>query len=64
MSTSVRPEYLTCYYSELAGQVPGMRMTLLRDDGRALARWPDSVSDKASAPDRRADPTFCRRRDS
>jgi len=51
VSTSLRPEYLTRFYSELAGQVPGLRMTVLRKDGRVLASWPDSASNSASPPD-------------
>jgi signal transduction histidine kinase/ActR/RegA family two-component response regulator len=42
LHVSLRPEYLTRFYGELAGAQPGMRMALMRNDGRLLARWPDT----------------------
>jgi signal transduction histidine kinase/ActR/RegA family two-component response regulator len=40
---SVRPEYLTDFYRELATTMPGLSTVVLRTDGRMLARWPGDV---------------------
>ena len=37
---SLRPEYLTDFYSEMAVLDPGLRMTVVRLDGGVVARWP------------------------
>ena len=38
---SLKPEYLTNFYAELAKSEPGLRFGVLREDGKMLARWPD-----------------------
>jgi hypothetical protein len=35
---SLRPQYLTDFYQELAGTMPGLRTVVLRTDGRMLGR--------------------------
>jgi signal transduction histidine kinase/ActR/RegA family two-component response regulator len=44
VNVSLRPEYLTRFYEELAKADPGLRMAVLRDDGRLIARWPPDVA--------------------
>jgi hypothetical protein len=49
---SLRPEYLTDFYSELEQLEPGLRMTVLRPDGSVVARWPGPTPvDQAMPPD-------------
>jgi len=43
VNVSLRPEYLTAFYKEMAVTTPGLRVAVLRTDGKLLARWPDSV---------------------
>ena len=38
---SLRPNYLTDFYAELAKTEPGLHILVARLDGRLLARWPD-----------------------
>ena len=38
---SLRPEYLSNFYAELAKAEPGLKLFIARDDGKILARWPD-----------------------
>jgi signal transduction histidine kinase/ActR/RegA family two-component response regulator len=45
---SLRPEYLTSFYAELATQEPGLNMALVRDDGKLVARWPREVGDSTA----------------
>ena len=40
---SLRPQYLTDFYQELATTVPGLRMAVMRRDGKLLARYPGPV---------------------
>ena len=40
---SVKPEYLTRFYAELASAQPGMRFSVFKADGRLIARWPDEL---------------------
>jgi signal transduction histidine kinase/ActR/RegA family two-component response regulator len=40
---SLRPEYFTSFWQEMTATTPGLRMAVLRADGRFIARWPDSV---------------------
>lgn len=47
---SLRPEFLTQFYARLGESEPGLRVTLLRDDGRLLARWPRADGPAAIAP--------------
>jgi signal transduction histidine kinase/ActR/RegA family two-component response regulator len=47
---SLRPEYLTEFYKELATASPGLRVTVLRSDGRMVARWPDTLPPGQTAP--------------
>jgi signal transduction histidine kinase/ActR/RegA family two-component response regulator len=44
VSTSLRPEYLTRFYQELAAGEPSLRLRVLRRDGRMLAIWPPSAN--------------------
>ena len=44
---SLRPQYLTEFYQELATTVPGLRTALLRTDGHTIVRWPGEVADVA-----------------
>jgi signal transduction histidine kinase/ActR/RegA family two-component response regulator len=48
---SLRPQYLTEFYQELATTVPGLRTVLLRSDGRMIVRWPGAVADAALSRD-------------
>ncbi|HEU5295206.1 MAG TPA: response regulator [Burkholderiaceae bacterium] len=48
---SLRPQYLTDFYQELAATVPGLRVVVLRTDGRMLARWPTPVAGEVVSPD-------------
>ena len=38
---SLKPDYLTNFYAELAKSDRGLRFGVLREDGKMLARWPD-----------------------
>ena len=38
---SLKPDYLTNFYAELAKSEPGLRFGVWREDGKMLARWPD-----------------------
>ncbi|MET0209931.1 MAG: response regulator [Burkholderiaceae bacterium] len=40
VNVSLRPEYLTNFYSDLAEATPDLRVTVIRGDGAILARWP------------------------
>src|SRR5438876_1703901 len=51
VSTSLRPEYLTRFYQELATGMPGLRIGIVRTDGRVLACWPDAPPNSRVAPD-------------
>jgi signal transduction histidine kinase/CheY-like chemotaxis protein len=46
---SLRPQYLTDFYRDLAEASPGLHMAVLRSDGKLLARWPDPVRPGESA---------------
>jgi len=49
---SLRPEYLTDFYSEMAVLDPGLRMTVVRLDGAVVVRWPGlSPIDQTVPPD-------------
>ncbi|HET7528491.1 MAG TPA: hypothetical protein VFK10_21305, partial [Burkholderiaceae bacterium] len=48
---SLRPQYLTDFYRELATTTPGLRMVVLRTDGQVLARWPRPVTDEPVSPE-------------
>jgi signal transduction histidine kinase/ActR/RegA family two-component response regulator len=41
---SLRPQYLTDFYQELATTITGLRTVVLRTDGQVLARWPGAVT--------------------
>jgi signal transduction histidine kinase/ActR/RegA family two-component response regulator len=41
---SLRPQYLTDFYQELATTTAGLHMVVLRADGNMLARWPAAVT--------------------
>ena len=45
---SLRPEYLTAFWEEMAGSVRGLRVVVLRADGRLVARWPGGVTPGAA----------------
>jgi hypothetical protein len=45
---SLRPEYLTAFWQEVAANVHGLRVVLLRADGRLIARHPGGVPDGAA----------------
>ena len=47
---SLRPQYLTDFYAELAKAEPGLRILIARLDGRLLARWPDDKSSLMRMP--------------
>jgi signal transduction histidine kinase/ActR/RegA family two-component response regulator len=38
---SLKPDYLTNFYAELAKSERGLRFGVLREDGKMLVRWPD-----------------------
>ena len=50
VNVSLRPEYLTAFYKELAATAPGLRVAVFRSDGRLLARWPENVPSDAAIP--------------
>ena len=39
VNVSLRPEYLTDFWRELTASEPGLRMAVIREDGRLLAHW-------------------------
>ncbi len=45
ISVSLRPEYFVDYYRRLTESQPGLTLTLLREDGTLLARWPRPPTD-------------------
>jgi len=45
---SLRPEYFDGFWQEMAQATPGLRMALIRSDGRLIARWPGGVPEGAS----------------
>ena len=45
---SLRPEYLTAFWEEMAASTRGLRMVVVRTDGRLLARWPGAVAPGAA----------------
>jgi hypothetical protein len=56
VNVSLRPEYRTDFYRELAAFEPGLRVVVLRSDGGLVARWPSSAPvDKTMPAD---DPTM------
>ena len=40
VSTSLDPEYFEAFHSDLAADEPGLAITMLREDGAILSRWP------------------------
>ena len=52
VSVSLRPEYFDAFWQEMAQTNPGLRVALVRADGRLIARWPGGVPD-----DRQVGPT-------
>ncbi len=40
VTIALDPDQFTGFYAALAGEAPGLGVTLLRTDGRVLARWP------------------------
>ena len=42
---SLRPEYLTNFYADLVAQERGLNMSIVRNDGRLVARWPREAHD-------------------
>jgi two-component system, NtrC family, sensor kinase len=40
LQVSLHPNYLTDFYQEVAGNDPTLTLTLLRQDGSVIARWP------------------------
>ncbi|HEX5612102.1 MAG TPA: response regulator [Burkholderiales bacterium] len=51
---SLRPEYLTAFFGQIAAAVPGLRVRVLRSDGRLLARFPGTPAEGEALA--RADP--------
>ena len=51
VSVSLKPSYLTNFYAELGKANPGLRLTVLKSDGRLVARWPTPIE-----PGTRLDP--------
>jgi two-component system NtrC family sensor kinase len=47
---SLRPEYLTAFWEEIASSIHGLRVVVLRADGRLIARWPGNVQAGAAVP--------------
>lgn len=47
---SLRPSHLNNFYAELAKAEPGLRMTLARDDGRVLVRFPAQLPQDVQLP--------------
>jgi signal transduction histidine kinase/ActR/RegA family two-component response regulator len=45
---SLRPEYLTAFWKEMERALPGLRVSLLRADGRFIARHPGLPGDGAT----------------
>jgi signal transduction histidine kinase/ActR/RegA family two-component response regulator len=43
VSVSLRPDYFTDFYAELAEAEPGLMLTLLRADGALIARHPNAI---------------------
>ena len=43
VSVSLRPEYFDAFWQEMAQTSPGLRLALVRADGRLIARWPGGV---------------------
>ncbi len=41
VNVSLWPEYFTQFYQRLANDEPGLAVTLLREDGAIIARWPE-----------------------
>jgi signal transduction histidine kinase/CheY-like chemotaxis protein len=50
LHVSLRPDYLTNFYAELAATEPGMRFAVLKADGRFIARWPDPMPPEGRLP--------------
>jgi signal transduction histidine kinase/CheY-like chemotaxis protein len=50
VNVSLRPEYLTAFYKELAATAPRLRVAVFRSDGRLLARWPGNIPADAAVP--------------
>lgn len=44
VNVSLRPQYLTDFWRELGTSMAGLRVAVVRDDGRLVARWPGGVS--------------------
>lgn len=42
---SLRPEYLTAFFGQIAAAVPGLHVQVLRSDGRLLARFPGTAAE-------------------
>ncbi len=40
VSTSLDPEYFEAFHGDLAADEPGLAITMLREDGAILSRWP------------------------
>ena len=47
---SLRPEYLTAFWHEMASNIGGLHVGVVRADGRFLARWPGTVPSTALNP--------------
>jgi signal transduction histidine kinase/CheY-like chemotaxis protein len=44
ISVSLRPDYFTDFYAELAVAEPGLVLTLVRADGALIARYPNAIT--------------------
>ena len=51
VNVSLRPEYLTAFWEQLAISAHGLRIAVLRADGKFIARWPGTVPPGAALPD-------------
>ena len=50
VNVSLRPQYLTQFYAELARHRTGLHFALWRDDGKLVARWPESPAPGGALP--------------
>jgi signal transduction histidine kinase/ActR/RegA family two-component response regulator len=50
VSVSLRPEYFHAFWQEMAQASPGLRLALVRADGRLIAGWPDEVPEGGVIP--------------
>ena len=45
VNVSLRPEYLTEFWAQIGALTEGIRIAVIREDGRLVARWPGEVSE-------------------